>query len=188
MPPTHKDRPEWIFGYGSLMWRPGFPFIEQRTATLQGYHRAFCIRSHRYRGTPEHPGLVLGLDRGGSCTGTAFRVAEEDWEHVVDYLNERELIGYAYVPQVLHIVLGGQSVAAYTYVADTNHEHYAGHQGLDKSARIITGAVGPRGRNSDYLINMVRELGTHGFLDHEHTELLERVEYLAGLSDLRGGD
>lgn len=174
------NRPEWVFGYGSLMWRPGFPFVEQQRATLQGYHRAFCIHSHHYRGTPENPGLVLGLDRGGSCIGTAFRVADEEWDNVVTYLNDRELIGYAYAPRVLPILLSERSVVAYTFVADSDHKHYAGNQGLEKSAQIIMAASGKMGRNRDYLISMVHELEGLGFLDQEHHKLLERVKYLSG--------
>jgi len=187
MPFECEQRPEWIFGYGSLMWRPGFPFVEQQTATLQGYHRAFCIQSHHYRGTPEYPGLVLGLDRGGSCTGTAFRVTDQDWDNVVAYLNERELIGYAYEPRVLPIILDERSVPAYTFVADSDHEHYAGNQGLEKSAEIIMGASGIMGRNCDYLINTIHELETRGYQDQGHHELLDRVRYLTGLSNQPDG-
>lgn len=179
------DRPEWVFGYGSLMWRPGFPFKEQRTATLQGFHRSFCIRSNRYRGTPDRPGLVLGLDQGGSCTGTAFRIADDEWDNVVDYLNERELVGYAYTPRVLPLTIDDWNVAAYTFVADSDHRHYAGNLGLEKSAEIIVEASGIMGLNRDYLINTVRELEAHGFHDNENHELLTRVEYLTDLNDQR---
>ena len=86
------------------MWNPGFPYLERRPATLHGYHRAFCVYSHHYRGTPECPGLVLGLDQGGQCRGVAFRVAPEEWDGVVRYLDERELIGYAYTPVQVPIV------------------------------------------------------------------------------------
>ena len=181
------DRPEWVFGYGSLMWRPGFVFEEQCTATLQGYHRAFCIYSHRYRGTAERPGLVLGLDRGGSCTGTGFRIADAEWHGVVDYLNERELVGYAYVPRVLPITIGGREVPAYTFVADPDHGQYAGDLGLERSAEIIMAATGIMGLNRDYLINTVRELEAHGFQDNEQHELLQRVALLTGLIDQGGG-
>ncbi len=182
-----EDRPEWVFGYGSLMWRPGFPFDEQHTAILPGYHRAFCIYSHRYRGTPERPGLVLGLDSGGSCTGTGFRIADGEWDRVVDYLNERELVGYAYIPKVLPITVNDRVVSAYTFVADPAHGQYAGNLGLEKSAEIIMAASGIMGLNRDYLINTVHELEAHGFQDDEHHELLRRVTILTGLIDQGGG-
>ena len=187
LPSECDPRPEWVFGYGSLMWRPGFSFVEQQTATLRGYHRAFCIQSHRYRGTPKKPGLVLGLDRGGSCIGTAFRVDDEEWDNVVTYLNDRELVGYAYEPTVLPILLGDRSVPAYTFVADSDHEHYAGDQGLEKSAQIIMGASGTMGLNRDYLVNMVHELESLGFQDQEHYKLLDRIKYLSGLIKQPGG-
>jgi glutathione-specific gamma-glutamylcyclotransferase len=184
---AHNDRPEWVFGYGSLMWRPGFSFEESHAATLQGFHRAFCIYSHIYRGTPERPGLVLGLDAGGSCSGTGFRIADCDWDTVVDYLNERELVGYAYIPRILPITVGSQSVTAYTFIADSTHGQYAGDLGLEKTADIIMAATGNMGLNRDYLINTVRELEAHGYQDIEHHELLTRVQHLTGLIDQGGG-
>ena len=96
-PPPGEDF--WVFGYGSLMWHPGFPHVEVRLAVLHGYHRRFCVYSHRYRGTPERPGLVLGLDRGGSCRGLAFRVPAAESAEVIDYLYEREMITGVYIPR-----------------------------------------------------------------------------------------
>ena len=93
----------WVFGYGSLMWQPGFEHLEVRSALLRGYHRAFCVYSHHYRGTPGRPGLVLGLDRGGACRGLAFRVAKQNADAVMTYLDERELIGYAYLAKSVPI-------------------------------------------------------------------------------------
>ena len=87
-----RDAPFWVFAYGSLMWRPGFPHADSRPAVLHGYHRALCVYSTRYRGTPERPGLVLGLDRGGSCRGRVRRVSGEDAGHVRAYLTEREMV------------------------------------------------------------------------------------------------
>ncbi len=177
----------WVFGYGSLMWRPDFPYIERNTAILEGYHRSFCIYSHRYRGTPERPGLVLGLDKGGRCIGTGFKILPDDWDNVVDYLNERELVGYAYTPMTLSITIGKQTVQAYTFVADINHGHYAGDLGIEKSADIIMSASGVMGLNREYLINTVRELEAHGFHDDVQHELLKHVNYLTGIIDQGGG-
>ncbi|NQV98895.1 MAG: gamma-glutamylcyclotransferase [Rhodospirillales bacterium] len=180
---------EWVFGYGSLMWNPGFPFIEQQQAMLHGYHRSFCIFSHHYRGTPEQPGLVLGLDEGGHCQGVAFRVARPDWAKAVDYLNERELIGYAYRPVSIAVELEKtrQTVQAYSFVADPTHPTYAGDLGLDVSAETIMHAAGEGGLNRDYLINSVKQLETRGYRDAPLHQLLERIELLTGLIDQGGG-
>lgn len=180
---------EWVFGYGSLMWDPGFPFTNRESAQLVGYHRSFCIFSHHYRGTAERPGLVLGLDSGGECQGVAFQVNRNKWESVVDYLNERELIGYAYRPISLEIRLQPtmRAVHAYSFVADPDHPTYAGDLGLEKSARTIMNAVGAGGLNRDYLINTVKQMETHGFEDPGLHRLLERVELLTGLIDQGGG-
>jgi cation transport protein ChaC len=86
----------WVFGYGSLMWNPGFRFIERRRAVIHGYHRSLCMISHMYRGTPDRPGLVLGLDIGGACHGIAFNIADADWAEVVDYLRAREQVTNMY--------------------------------------------------------------------------------------------
>ena len=121
---------EWVFAYGSLMWNPGFAYTDRQPAMLDGFHRAFCIYSHHYRGTPAKPGLVLGLDKGGSCRGIALRFAPDTRDAVVAYLNERELIGYAYRPAIVTATLeAGQPVAAYTFVTDPTHPQYAGDLG-----------------------------------------------------------
>ncbi len=180
---------EWVFGYGSLMWNPGFPFIQRAKACLPGYHRSFCIYSHHYRGTPERPGLVLGLDAGGQCEGVAFRIASDDWENVVEYLNERELIGYAYQPVTKEINLTSVNspVQAYTFVADPTHPTYAGDLGLEKSAQVIMNAAGVGGLNRDYLINTIRQLETHGYKEVTLGALLSRIELLTGVIDQGGG-
>lgn len=158
---------EWVFGYGSLMWNPGFPFLNKKNALLEGYHRSFCIYSHHYRGTPERPGLVLGLDEGGTCQGVAFQVDRADWSQVVEYLNERELIGYAYQPTILDVKLktNAQPIKTYSFVADPDHPTYAGDLGIEKSAETIMHAIGEGGLNRDYLINSVKQLELHGYKD-----------------------
>jgi cation transport protein ChaC len=173
---------EWVFGYGSLMWNPGFPHAERQRATLDGYHRSFCIYSHHYRGTPASPGLVLGLDTGGACRGMAFRVTGADWPSVVTYLDERELIGYAYRPVSVPLVLDdGRRVDARTYVADHGHDHYAGSLPADESLRLILEARGVSGSNHDYAVNLIRELDAHGFSDDHLHALLARVRTEATL-------
>lgn len=183
-----KDaRDFWVFGYGSLMWRPGFPHVEVLPALLRGYHRAFCVYSHHYRGTPENPGIVLGLDRGGSCRGLAFRVNPEDREAVVDYLNERELVSYAYLARTLRVAVQGRNVEAYTFVANPDHSQYAGDLGVERSAEIILEAQGVAGLNRDYLINTLRHLEREGYTDNRLHELLKRVEHLTGIIEAGGG-
>jgi len=190
LPATNRiTNVEWVFGYGSLMWNPGFPFAEKSNACLMGYHRSFCIYSHHYRGTPEQPGLVLGLDAGGQCEGVAFRIAASDWDNVVDYLNERELIGYAYKPVTVDVNLpdGGRDVRAYTFVADPEHPTYAGDLDIDVSAETIMHAAGAGGLNRDYLINSIKQLEAHGYKDETLGTLLHRIELLTGMIDQGGG-
>lgn len=178
----------WVFGYGSLMWRPGFDFEECHPAVLEGWHRAFCVYSRHWRGTPERPGLVLGLDVGGRCRGVAFRVAAARAEAVVDYLDERELIGYAYHATTLPVRLeGGGDVAAYTFAADRQHHHYAGTLGLGEAAAIIMNAEGCGGLNRDYLINTIRRLEQDGFADPELHALLVEVERQTGIIEQGAG-
>jgi cation transport protein ChaC len=173
----------WVFGYGSLMWRPGFPFQEARQALLEGYHRSFCVFSHRWRGTPERPGLVLGLTPGGTCRGLAFRVAGERREEVIDYLHEREMTTRAYHPIHLPVKVGTEKVEAYTFVADQTHPQHAGDLPALEAARIIMQAEGQGGLNRDYLINTVRELEAHGFVEAGLHDLLRTVQQLTGMID-----
>lgn len=172
----------WVFGYGSLMWNPGFAHAEAVPAVLDGHHRAFCIWSRHYRGTPEQPGLVLGLNPGGGrCDGVAFRVDAADGPDVRDYLRERELCGYAYVEAEVPVALrDGRTCAAYTFIADPDHRHYAGNLAVDEAAEIIMGAQGVGGLNRDYLINTVRELERHGVFDPPLHALLRAVERRTG--------
>lgn len=186
MPETGSDA-FWVFAYGSLMWRPGFPHLQMERALLRGYHRAFCIYSHHYRGTPENPGLVLGLARGGSCRGLALRVADDAVEATIAYLHERELVTYAYKPKFLPVVLPQGEVRAYCFVADPAHSQYAGDLGIDRSAEIIMNAEGRAGLNRDYLINTVRRLEQEGFSDKHLHALLTRVSYLTGVIEAGGG-
>lgn len=177
----------WVFGYGSLMWRPGFPYREMRQAVLDGYHRSFCVYSRYWRGTPERPGLVLGLTPGGGCRGLVFRVAGEQRQAVIDYLHERELTSYAYVPKLLPVTAGGQVFEAYTFVADRDHHHYAGDLPLQTAAKVIMEAEGNAGLNRDYLINTIRELEGHGFVEPDLHELLRVVEELTGIIESGSG-
>jgi cation transport protein ChaC len=177
----------WVFGYGSLMWQPGFPHCEAVPALLRGYHRSFCVYSHHYRGTPQQPGLVLGLAPGGSCRGLAFRVPAEEKTTVRDYLDERELVTYAYLPKMLCVEIAAGVVHAYTFIADPEHRQFAGDLGIERSAEIIMEARGVAGLNRDYLINTVRRLETMGYADERLHPLLQRIEHLTGIIEAGGG-
>ena len=175
------DRPEgdiWIFGYGSLMWRPNFPYTEAAPALLRGYHRSLCIYSTEYRGTWERPGLVLGLDRGGSCVGVAFRVEGEKQKAVMAYLRERELVSSAYLEKRLELSLtDGRHVEAVAYVIDPHHVQYC-HLALEEQARIIARAHGGRGPNTEYLYNTAAHLDEIGVPDADLHWLVREVKAL----------
>jgi len=169
------------------MWRPGFEFLEQSTARLDDYHRAPCIYSHHHRGTSAVPGLVLGLDSGGFCDGIAFRININIRNEVIEYLHERELIGYAYKPIILDINIGNSVAPAYTFVADPEHGQYAGDLGLDRSAEMIMKAQGVSGLNRDYLMSTVQKLESEGFAEPALLKLRQRVRELTGAIDQGGG-
>ncbi|MEM6488767.1 MAG: gamma-glutamylcyclotransferase [Pseudomonadota bacterium] len=175
--PLLRERGFWVFGYGSLIWKPGFPYLERRPARLKGYRRAFRLTSIRYRGTPERPGLVLGLDwdPNATCTGVAFRVCPTRDEEVRDYLAERELVTRSYF-EVLHpITLLGdpeigrlpEEVEAICYILDRTHPQYAGPIGLDEQAAIIAAAHGPMGSNAEYLHETAAALRAMGIVDRD---------------------
>jgi len=170
------DADLWVFGYGSLMWDPGFPFVEQRLALLRGYHRRFCIYSMRHRGTPERPGLVFGLDHGGACRGMAFRVAATEVAPVLDTLWAREMSGAVYRPRLLPVRLeGGAVVPACAFVVDRSHAQYCRGLSLEQSAALISQGEGGRGRNLEYLANTVEHLEQLGIADHGLRDLLHAV-------------
>ena len=153
----------WIFGYGSLMWAPDFPHEERKTGRAHGYHRALCILSSRYRGTPEMPGLVMGLRRGGSCWGMAFRVQAGHAREVLGTLWQREMRNNVYLPTFVSVSLQGtQRVHALAFVADTTHRQFVGELDLAGRARLVAQGIGQRGRCMDYIRNTLdhmRELG-----------------------------
>lgn len=157
----------WVFGYGSLIWRPGFAHVETQRARLYGYRRSLCVYSYVHRGTPERPGLVLGLDRGGSCVGLAFRAPGDLHGEVMAYLRERELVTSVYLERRLTIRLEtGVTVEAAAYVVDRAHEQYAGALDEAEAASFVGGSVGKSGRNEDYLFSTVEHLRALGIRDH----------------------
>jgi glutathione-specific gamma-glutamylcyclotransferase len=166
----------WVFGYGSLMWRPGFAHTETRRARLFGFRRALCVRSFVHRGTEQRPGLVLGLDRGGSCLGLAFRVPEPLREEVTAYLRERELVTRVYIERSLPVRLdSGEVVSALTYVVDRKHRQYAGALDAEVAAAHVAGAAGVSGANEDYVLNTVAHLKALGIRDQWLEEVAERI-------------
>lgn len=182
---SRRHRPEpgkdfYVFAYGSLMWRPDFPFVAIMPATLHGYHRAFCITSTHYRGTTERPGLVLGLDRGGMCIGRLYRIGPTDAPDVAEYLHQRELITGCYVPKHVSLRLqDGTHAEGLTYVADRAHYQYAGKLDERRIAQVVRHAAGVMGSNRDYLRNTVQHLEEMGIADtslHRILKLVERGE------------
>ena len=172
----------WVFGYGSLMWRPGFPFIERRTAVLHGRRRAFCIYSVHHRGTYERPGLVLGLAPGGAVRGVVYRVAEADWPEVYAYLREREQPTETYFEAWADVKIDGLSndkggkAQALVFLSDMKHVQWAGALTLDQQCALISGATGLSGRNIDYLRDLVTHLREDGVRDQAMETLLKMVE------------
>jgi len=164
----------WVFGYGSLIWRPGFEFLDRRVAVARGWRRRLCIYSHHYRGTPDRPGLVLGLDEGGECAGVAFRVDARLREATVRYLRERELVTNVYIESEIHAIFeGGESVNALAYVADRRHSQYAAPMDRDSLLALVRQGVGCSGDNAEYVLNTRDHLQDLGIADPE-------LEWLAG--------
>ncbi|MCK8781221.1 gamma-glutamylcyclotransferase [Rhizobium sp. NTR19] len=156
----------WVFGYGSLMWNPGFAFEERAHARAFGFRRSLCVRSYVHRGTPEQPGLVLGLDRGGSCRGVAFRVNERDREEVLDYLRRRELVTNVYKEKLLPLTLtDGRQVRAVGYVVDREHVQYAGALSIEDAALTVRSSAGQSGPNDAYVFNTLAHLKQMGIRD-----------------------
>ena len=170
----------WVFAYGSLIWRPGFAHAGRHRALLRGWHRSFCLWSHHYRGTPDVPGLVLGLDRGGACHGVAFRVPGDHAASVLHYLDERELpdgtevVYHRRLVPVRLLDRPGQVVPAVTYVVNRASRHYVPRLPQERIAAVIARGVGQTGANRDYLLNTISHLGELGVRDAR----LERIATL----------
>jgi cation transport protein ChaC len=166
--------PVWVFAYGSLMWNPEMRFAERLPARIHSYHRAFCLYSPEYRGTREKPGLVLGLDRGGSCRGIAYRLAEATLAAEIDLLWTREMTGFVYHMTPLKIATARGPVKGYAFTVRRDSRDYAGRLTHDAAARIIATSQGDRGTGRDYLANTVRHLEELGIAD----TALHRIEKL----------
>ena len=170
-----QDR--WVFGYGSLMWRPGFPFIDRRRATLHGRRRAFCIYSVHHRGTYARPGLVLGLAPDGATRGVAYHVSAKDWPETFAYLRDREQPTETYVEAWRAVKVDGLGpVDTLVFLSDPNHPQWAGALSLDRQAELIDGATGLSGRNIDYLRDLVVHLCEERITDGGMERLLAMIE------------
>jgi len=171
--------PVWIFAYGSLMWNPEMRFAERLPARVHGYHRAFCLYSPEYRGTRENPGLVLGLDRGGSCRGIAYRLPPDSLAEEIDRIWAREMTGGVYAMRPLTAATPQGAVEAYAFAVRRDSRDYAGRLAPDVVARIIAKSAGDRGTGRDYLANTVRHLEELGIRDGPLHRLLTQVSALA---------
>jgi glutathione-specific gamma-glutamylcyclotransferase len=174
----HAEEDLWVFGYGSLMWRPGFQFVERVPARLIGLHRALCVYSFVHRGTPERPGLVLGLDRGGMCRGIAFRIAAAARERTVAYLRAREQVTTVYLETVRQIELeeaARRRVPALCFIVDRSHVQYAGRLTLSECLHHVRQGHGSSGPNREYVIETVQALEALGYRETDLHLLAEKL-------------
>src|ERR1700756_4355971 len=170
--PSHEDL--WVFGYGSLMWRPGFDYLNKVPARLIGEHRALCVFSFDPRGPPPRPGLVLGLDRGGACRGIAYRVAARLRADTIAYLRGREQTTNVYREVMRSVWLGNAArdrVSALAYVVDRGHVQYAGRLSLAEQLRLVQQGHGQSGNNRDYVLATVKSIEAQGFRDPQLHQL-----------------
>lgn len=170
----------WVFGYGSLMWNPGFRHAERRKGLVHGLHRSLCIYSHRYRGTPDRPGLVLGLCAGGSCWGVAFRVEAGMARKTLEALWHREMPNRVYEPRVVSVRAGGRTFRAITFVADPHHRQFSGRLSITRTARLVAQGCGQRGQNLDYLAQTVAHMDALGVREGHLHDVLVATRRLCG--------
>lgn len=170
----------WIFGYGSLMWRPGFEYLCQGPARLSGYHRRLSVYSNHYRGTDEKPGLVFGLDRGGSCAGMAFEIADDKWPEVLSYVRKREMITSVYREIVKRVYLGEatEPVLAVTYVVDRLHPQCAPPMSVEDTMAFVAQGHGLSGSCADYVRNTLAHLRSMDLHDAGLERLAPALENL----------
>jgi cation transport protein ChaC len=168
----------WVFGYGSLIWRPGFDYVERASARLTGAHRALCVFSHVHRGTPERPGLVLGLDYGGACRGVAYRVARKKRIATVEYLRGREQVTSVYRETLRSVTLLTEPQArvnALVYMIDRGHKQYAGRLDLASQLHLVRQGHGQSGPNREYVLSTVHALEALGLYDRDLHLLAEKL-------------
>ena len=176
------DGNPYVFGYGSLLWNPGFAFLHSETALLRGAHRSLSVYSFRHRGTPERPGLVFGLSRGGSCHGVAFEVDAARWDSVFAYLQEREQDRGVYREVWRNVLLAsGRSVRALAYLVNEDHPQFAGRLSIPEQVRLVTDGTGESGRNTEYVRNTARHLLDLGIADDMLLEIVKALDGDAAL-------
>jgi len=175
---ARRRAPLWLFAYGSLMWNPAFHHVASRTATVHGYHRRFCLRVRAARGTPRNPGLLLGLEPGGSCRGVAYRIAPQQAAEELDIVLAREMVAEGYRPVWVHARSGRMAVSAITFAIDRSARTYAGRLTLEQTARRIARAQGTLGHCADYLEDTVAHLEARGIHDRRLEAVRRRVRAL----------
>lgn len=168
----------WVFGYGSLMWDPGFPYTKWAPALVYGYHRALCVYSTMWRGTARRPGLVLGLDRGGACRGLAYQIAADDVETALAGLWAREMPRRAYTPRLMGARLADREIRVLTFIASVEHPAYAGRLSIRRTAELVASRRGDGGSNIDYLTRTIDHLAELGVRDHNLLGVLAAVRAL----------
>ena len=170
----------WVFGYGSLMWSPGFGYKEKALARVHGYHRALCILSTRYRGTRRRPGLVMGLCKGGSCWGMAFRVDVKHVRRALARLWNREMPRRVYEPRLVLARLRRRSVRALAFLADPAHPSFVRELDLHGRARLVAQGIGQRGPCIDYIRNTLDHMHEVGVRDPHLERILHAALVLCG--------
>jgi len=168
----------WVFAYGSLMWNPAFHYAEERPAIVRGFHRRFCLQVHFFRGTRENPALLLGLDRGGSCRGIAYRIGAGEVEEELDIIWAREMVGDGYRPTWVRVEAAGEALSAIAFAIDRTAPTYAGRISEEEAARRIAVASGEFGHCADYLEDAAAHLEERGIRDRAVTATLKRVREL----------
>ena len=166
----------WVFGYGSLMWNPDFKLAEKITGTVKGYRRSLCLKSMVYRGTRDFYGLVFGLDKGVSCQGMAYRIAEKDIHSEMRKIWDREMFAGTYIPTWVNVNTKKGNISAVTFVINHEHKHYLPNLGLEVISERVARAVGNCGSCHDYVKNTVKCLHLHGLRDHALEDLLRLIE------------
>jgi cation transport protein ChaC len=155
----------WVFGYGSLIWNPAFHYVEKRPVLLQGWHRRFCLKMYLGRGTPETPGIMLALDRGGACKGVAFRIAADKIREELNLLWQREMYGGAYLARWVNLCDGKERLRGVTFVINREHPRYLKELSVEQTAALISTGCGALGTCQEYLENTVQHLKELGLRD-----------------------
>ena len=170
-----SDGSKWVFGYASLMWDPGFDHVDVKPAQVHGYHRALCVYSYLYRGSRETPGLVCGLRPGGSCRGMAFMVAAKNWASVEKYLFDREMVYGVYIPSWMQANIAGKREEIYGFVANPDHEQFAGNLSDQQIADLISAGQGIHGSGVEYLENTIAQMDQFGIRDRALRRIMRLV-------------